>query len=83
MPRGFTGDVRQTVLESTSQRGAWDPDSLLAVVSNGMDEGIQGNRVAILCGDGETGTWGRGGLSSTFLWIRASTLQPGPSGLCL
>lgn len=36
MPQGFTGDVRQTVLESTSQRETRAPDSLLVVVSNGI-----------------------------------------------
>ena len=50
----FTGDVRQTVLESTSQRETWDPDSLLEVVSNGMNGGIQGNS-GPTCGEGETG----------------------------
>lgn len=37
MPQGFTGDVRQTVLESTSQRETRAPDSLLVVVSNGIE----------------------------------------------
>lgn len=41
MPQGFTGDVRQTVLESTSQRETRAPDNLLVVVSNGIEgEGI-------------------------------------------
>ena len=84
MPLGLMGDIRQTVFESTSQRENWDPDSLLAAVSDGMD-GVDSQVT-------ESPPVGRRMQKSEageaiplypFSGTQAPNIKPGPGGLCL
>lgn len=82
MPQGSTGDIRQTVWESTSQRETRAPDSQLVVVSNGM-EGGSGRQCAHLCErghrhrtEGKLRPWARG------LHLTAWSYWPGLGGMC-